>query len=115
MHLDDFGTGAIRRWRSASAYSAGRHQAGCFVRGVNFNPVSQSLVRAIIAAAEALAFRGVIAEGGGDRRAKISSSTRSAWTKSRAFCLRNAPGTAGALAAVLSPRYLPREARRVNL
>jgi EAL domain-containing protein (putative c-di-GMP-specific phosphodiesterase class I) len=60
--MDDFGTGY-----SSLAYLARLPLDAIkldksFVRGVNFNPVSQSLVRAIVAAAEALAFR-VIAEG----------------------------------------------------
>ena len=86
VHLDDFGTGYSSLAQLARIPLDAIKLDKSFVRGVNFNPVSQSLVRAIVAAAEALAFR-VIAEGWRPR-AKTTSSTRSAWTKNRAFCLR---------------------------
>ncbi|MBN5336195.1 EAL domain-containing protein [Serratia marcescens] len=62
VHLDDFGTGYSSLAQLARIPLDAIKLDKSFVRGVNFNPVSQSLVRAIVAAAEALAFR-VIAEG----------------------------------------------------
>ncbi|ANS45319.1 cyclic di-GMP phosphodiesterase [Serratia inhibens] len=62
VHLDDFGTGYSSLAQLARIPLDAIKLDKSFVRGVNFNPVSQSLVRAIVAAAEALKFR-VIAEG----------------------------------------------------
>ena len=102
VHLDDFGTGYSSLAQLARIPLDAIKLDKSFVRGVNFNPVSQSLVRAIVAAAEALAFR-VIAEGV-ETESETTSSTRSAWTKTGlSVCAANAPGTAGALAAVYRP------------
>ncbi|NTX81609.1 cyclic di-GMP phosphodiesterase [Serratia proteamaculans] len=62
VHLDDFGTGYSSLAQLARIPLDAIKLDKSFVRGVNDNPVSQSLVRAIVAAAEALKFR-VIAEG----------------------------------------------------
>lgn len=62
VHLDDFGTGYSSLAQLARIPLDAIKLDKSFVRGVNLNPVSQSLVRAIVAAAEALQFR-VIAEG----------------------------------------------------
>lgn len=62
VHLDDFGTGYSSLAQLSRIPLDAIKLDKSFVRGVNFNPVSQSLVRAIVAAAEALKFR-VIAEG----------------------------------------------------
>lgn len=62
VHLDDFGTGYSSLAQLARIPLDAIKLDKSFVRGVNCNPVSQSLVRAIVAAAEALRFR-VIAEG----------------------------------------------------
>ncbi|MGB8666848.1 MAG: cyclic di-GMP phosphodiesterase [Serratia inhibens] len=62
VHLDDFGTGYSSLAQLARIPLDAIKLDKSFVHGVNFNPVSQSLVRAIVAAAEALKFR-VIAEG----------------------------------------------------
>lgn len=62
VHLDDFGTGYSSLAQLSRIPLDAIKLDKSFVRGVNFNPVSQSLVRAIVAAAEALQFR-VIAEG----------------------------------------------------
>ncbi|MGO4745666.1 cyclic di-GMP phosphodiesterase [Serratia quinivorans] len=62
VHLDDFGTGYSSLAQLARIPLDAIKLDKSFVRGVNGNPVSQSLVRAIVAAAEALRFR-VIAEG----------------------------------------------------
>lgn len=62
VHLDDFGTGYSSLAQLARIPLDAIKLDKSFVRGVNRDPVSQSLVRAIVAAAEALQFR-VIAEG----------------------------------------------------
>ncbi|CAI1166885.1 cyclic di-GMP phosphodiesterase [Serratia entomophila] len=62
VHLDDFGTGYSSLAQLARIPLDAIKLDKSFVHGVNDNPVSQSLVRAIVAAAEALEFR-VIAEG----------------------------------------------------
>ncbi|WP_431224558.1 cyclic di-GMP phosphodiesterase [Serratia sp. L9] len=62
VHLDDFGTGYSSLAQLARIPLDAIKLDQSFVRGVNLAPVSQSLIRAIVAAAEALQFR-VIAEG----------------------------------------------------
>lgn len=62
VQLDDFGTGYSSLAQLARIPLDAIKLDKSFVHGVNCNPVSQSLVRAIVAAAEALKFR-VIAEG----------------------------------------------------
>ncbi|HEI8868606.1 cyclic di-GMP phosphodiesterase [Serratia sp. AKBS12] len=62
VHLDDFGTGYSSLAQLARIPLDAIKLDKSFVHGVDLNPVSQSLVRAIVAAAEALQFR-VIAEG----------------------------------------------------
>ncbi|WP_252978562.1 EAL domain-containing protein [Serratia plymuthica] len=101
VHLDDFGTGYSSLAQLARIPLDAIKLDKSFVRGVNFNPVSQSLVRAIVAAAEALKFR-VIAEG-----VETESENRFLDEVGREtgvpVCAANAPGTAGTLAAVLLP------------
>lgn len=62
VHLDDFGTGYSSLAQLARIPLDAIKLDQSFVRGVNMAPVSQSLIRAIVAVAEALQFR-VIAEG----------------------------------------------------
>lgn len=62
VHLDDFGTGYSSLAQLARIPLDAIKLDQSFVRGVNLAPVSQSLIRAIVAAAEALQFK-VIAEG----------------------------------------------------
>ncbi|MFC0228719.1 cyclic di-GMP phosphodiesterase [Serratia aquatilis] len=62
VHLDDFGTGYSSLAQLARIPLDAIKLDQSFVRGVNMAPVSQSLIRAIVATAEALQFR-VIAEG----------------------------------------------------
>lgn len=62
VHLDDFGTGYSSLAQLARIPLDAIKLDQSFVRGVNLAPISQSLIRAIVAAAEALQFR-VIAEG----------------------------------------------------
>jgi len=62
VQLDDFGTGYSSLAQLARIPLDAIKLDKSFVHEVNCNPVSQSLVRAIVAAAEALKFR-VIAEG----------------------------------------------------
>ncbi|OMQ20993.1 cyclic di-GMP phosphodiesterase [Serratia oryzae] len=62
VHLDDFGTGYSSLAQLARIPLDAIKLDKSFVRGVNLAPVSQSLIRAIVATAEALQFR-VIAEG----------------------------------------------------
>ncbi|MFZ1872961.1 MAG: cyclic di-GMP phosphodiesterase [Chania sp.] len=62
VHLDDFGTGYSSLAQLARIPLDAIKLDKSFVRGVNLAPVSQSLIRAIVATAEALKFR-VIAEG----------------------------------------------------
>lgn len=62
VHLDDFGTGYSSLAQLARIPLDAIKLDKSFVRGVNQAPVSQSLIRAIVAVAEALRFR-VIAEG----------------------------------------------------
>lgn len=62
IHLDDFGTGYSSLSQLARVPIDAIKLDQSFVRGVNHQPVSQSLVRAIVAVAEALDLT-VIAEG----------------------------------------------------
>ncbi|WON76806.1 cyclic di-GMP phosphodiesterase [Serratia sp. UGAL515B_01] len=62
VHLDDFGTGYSSLAQLARIPLDAIKLDQSFVRGVNMAPVSQSLIRAIVAVAEALQFK-VIAEG----------------------------------------------------
>lgn len=62
VHLDDFGTGYSSLAQLARIPLDAIKLDKSFVRGVNLAPVSQSLIRAIVATAAALQFR-VIAEG----------------------------------------------------
>ena len=62
VHLDDFGTGYSSLAQLARIPLDAIKLDQSFVRGVNLAPVSQSLIRAIVAVAEALQFK-VIAEG----------------------------------------------------
>jgi cyclic di-GMP phosphodiesterase Gmr len=62
VHLDDFGTGYSSLSQLARIPLDAIKLDRSFVRNVNLTPVSQSLVRAIVAVAKALQFR-VIAEG----------------------------------------------------
>ncbi|KEY58116.1 cyclic di-GMP phosphodiesterase Gmr [Serratia sp. DD3] len=62
VHLDDFGTGYSSLAQLARIPLDAIKLDQSFVRGVDLNPVAQSLIRAIVAAAEALQFK-VIAEG----------------------------------------------------
>lgn len=62
VHLDDFGTGYSSLAQLARIPLDAIKLDQSFVRGVNLAPVSQSLIRAIVAVADALQFK-VIAEG----------------------------------------------------
>ncbi|CAI1887856.1 cyclic di-GMP phosphodiesterase [Serratia fonticola] len=62
VHLDDFGTGYSSLAQLARIPLDAIKLDQSFVRGVNLAPVSQSLIRAIVAVAAALQFK-VIAEG----------------------------------------------------
>lgn len=62
VHLDDFGTGYSSLSQLARVPVNAIKLDQSFVRGVNLHPVSQSLVRAIVAVAKALDLQ-VIAEG----------------------------------------------------
>lgn len=62
VHLDDFGTGYSSLAQLARIPLDAIKLDQSFVRGVDLTPVAQSLVRAIVAVAEALQFK-VIAEG----------------------------------------------------
>ena len=86
VHLDDFGTGYSSLAQLARIPLDAIKLDKSFVRGVNFNPVSQSLVRAIVAAAEALAFR-VIAEGV-ETESENHFLDEVGVDENRAFCLR---------------------------
>lgn len=84
VHLDDFGTGYSSLSQLARIPLDAIKLDASFVRGVNENPVSQALARAIVAVARTLELQ-VIAEGVETQEETAFLDTLG-WTPSRATC-----------------------------
>ena len=84
VHLDDFGTGYSSLSQLARIPLDAIKLDASFVRGVNENPVSQALARAIVAVARTLELK-VIAEGV-ETSEETAFLDTPAWMQSRAIC-----------------------------